>query len=309
MKMKDPYISILIPTYDRSNKLKTCLLSILKNSFIDYEVLILDQSKNNLSERCVASFHNKRIRYVKLNFLGKSKALNQGAALSKGNILVFTDDDCIADPKWLDSINNFYLNHPTVSGVFGKTLPYQPKKHRNLICPATFQKNNELFTSNPKDIFYTTLGQGNNMSYRKNMFLNLRGMNEKFGPGAIISTAEDCQFIYHALINKYILAYHPKILMYHDRWISYTEERLLQATYTLGICACVSNYIIHFRDTKILSLFRYRYHEYIGIKIKQLFSLIIRGKIRAFWRQKSEIVFIMRQIIALCWGLILGVIV
>jgi GT2 family glycosyltransferase len=290
-------ISILIATKDRSKELKACLKSILLSKFRNFEVLVLDQSNNNATEKCVLSLSNKKIKYVKLSFIGKSKAINKGLLLSVGDIITLTDDDCIVDPNWLSAISNYFESHSSVYGLFGRTLPYQPKKHSNLICPATFNRSNEMIVSDPTIIFYQILGQGNNVSYRKRIFTKLGNMNEAFGPGAKIPTAEDGELLYRILINNYKLAYTPNALIYHNRWLTPGENINLQLQYTLGVCACaVYSWRHSHYDKRVLNILYNKLQENIFNKIH-------------FANIRYETVDILKQFTAIIKGVYLGLFV
>lgn len=288
-------ISVLIATKDRPQKLKACIRSILLNTYHNFEILILDQSRGGAAKQFVNSLHNKRVIYTKLRVVGKSKAINRGLTIAKGDIISFTDDDCIVSRNWLSSIDRYFKKHPKVMGVFGKTLPYEPKKHHLFVCPATFTKFSETITSNPKDIYSLVLGQGNNVSYRQKIFQNLGNMNESFGPGARILTGEDCEFLYRALIKNYTIAYSPKILVYHNRWITTIQERELQIKYTLGTCASAAHNYIKSRDKRALFLLAYKIHENVISKIKINLSFYRRGMF-----------YVLRQTMAIVYGVYLG---
>jgi glycosyltransferase involved in cell wall biosynthesis len=302
-------ISILIATKDRPHYLKACLTSLLKSTYRNFQVIILDQSTTTQTQQCVNSFHTNKLHYHKQKETGKSKAINWGVAHANGDIISLTDDDCLVDPSWVGSINAYFRDHHGVSGVFGKTLPYEPQKHPHMMCPATFSKDTETIVSDPSTIFYLTLGQGNNVSYRKKMFQEIGGMNERFGPGAIIPTAEDCNLLYRALMRGKTLAYSPLVRLYHNRWISYRKERMTQMYYTIGTGAVVSHSLIHFHDLRILHLLFYRFNEHILQKIFSLFRLLIHGKMRTLWYQKSDIFFVIMHTIAFCYGILLGAVI
>jgi GT2 family glycosyltransferase len=49
-------------------------------------------------------------------------ARNRGIAEARGDIIAFTDDDCLVDPRWLDALAAEFLLQPAVLGVQGKTI-------------------------------------------------------------------------------------------------------------------------------------------------------------------------------------------
>ena len=119
------YISILIATKDRPLKLKNCLSSILKNTFHNFELIIIDQSTTAATRKMIRKMKDSNIRYYHLKNVGCTRALNVALRKAKGKIYVFTDDDCIVPSHWLRLIIQTYHIHPEVSGLSGQTLPFK----------------------------------------------------------------------------------------------------------------------------------------------------------------------------------------
>ena len=65
---------------------------------------------------------DSRIRYVHTDRVGLSCGRNDGIAVSRGDVVAFTDDDCIVQPDWLSAID-VEMQDPRVAGVFGRVLP------------------------------------------------------------------------------------------------------------------------------------------------------------------------------------------
>lgn len=287
-------ISVLIATKNRSSKLKVCLQYLLRSSFKDFEILILDQSKDKKTMNIAQSFKNKKIKYIPTKKIGKSAAINLGVSNSKGEIISLTDDDCIVDPSWLLSISKYFKSHPKISGVFGRTLPYQPFKHTNYTCPAVFNRVDEAITTDPGIIFCTFLGQGNNMSIRKAVLVEVGKMNVSFGPGALVETAEDCDLISRMLIKGKALAYTPTILVYHNRWITHSENNSLQLKYTLGICASAMYSYLSFHNPSVLNLLRYKLREHIFGRIRKI-------------KNRSDVRLLLNQLGVIFMGIYMGI--
>jgi glycosyltransferase involved in cell wall biosynthesis len=234
-------ISILIATYNREHNLRSCILSILRNSFTNYEILILDQSNNNLSKQCIAALHNQKIRYIKFSSKGKSKALNQGILSAKGNILYFIDDDCILGKKSLSELNSIFLKYHFIEGVFGKTTPYQPQSHKGKNCPCCFDVENLYLINNP--IYHANyIGFGNNMAFKKELFNIIGGFKPWLGPGSFSFGAEDAELALRTLIYGHSILSDPKMIVYHNKWLSPEEMKKQQLSYVCGEMSCYGYY-------------------------------------------------------------------
>ena len=98
-KGKSPLVSICIPTYKRHNSIGKVLSNVLKQSYENIEIIVIDDNNPNSSERklteeVIRSFDDKRIKYVKnIDNLGASYSRNVGIEQARGEYLAFLDDD------------------------------------------------------------------------------------------------------------------------------------------------------------------------------------------------------------------------
>lgn len=92
-------ISIIIPVYNQADKLSQCLVSILKQSYGDYEIIIVnDGSTDNFKE--VAKNYNFKI--INQENKGSNVARNRGAKEAQGEYLLFCDADIEMKPEMLE---------------------------------------------------------------------------------------------------------------------------------------------------------------------------------------------------------------
>ena len=153
---------------------------------------------------------------------GKTRALNTGIKAARGNICAFTDDDCIPDTKWLENIVHIFRTNPMISGVFGKTLPYRPNLHPNLICPCTFNKPQKRIITKPHR-HWEDIGFGNNMAFKKATLEKIGLFKTWLGPGSVGSNCEDGELAQRALIRGYSIGYNPHMIVYHNKWLTPAE--------------------------------------------------------------------------------------
>jgi len=97
-------ISIVIPSYNSENTIKTCLGSLLTQSYSgDYEIILIDSSIDD-TPRIVTSDYPS-IRFIHLDQkTDPGTARNIGIGEAKGDLIAFIDSDCIAAHDWLGSI-------------------------------------------------------------------------------------------------------------------------------------------------------------------------------------------------------------
>ncbi len=299
-------ISVLIVTKNREKKLLRCLDSILKDNFDNFEIVIIDQNRNNRTSNLIKKISSGKIRYFKLVSDGKSKGLNFGIKACLGDIIAFTDDDCIVSKDWLMEISTFLKREKKVVGVFGQSLPYNPNGHKNEICISTFKSKNRKYFHNHRIIHYKELGLGNNMAFYKDIFYKVGLFREWLGPGVNgMAGGEEGEFIYRALKSSYLLAFEPKIVIYHDNWMSYHQEQIIQGKYSSGALAFYGYYLGS--DLKLFkALIKNRIAERLISKVNIIFSDLIKLQFRRIFRSRMEFVYIIWEQACMLRGFTVG---
>jgi hypothetical protein len=170
---------------------------------------------------------------------GVSKLKNEGIkfAASLGfTSLAFTDDDCVLDPKWFTQAKRTLLKSDI---VFGQSRPFHPEQHPDQSCPSIFSKANHLPINYPT-CHWLDIGYGNNMAFTLSVFNKLGYFKEWLGPGSPGQAAEDAEIILRCLSNKFPIAYNPKMLIYHNKWLDHQEEEQQNRIYAFGGIAAYS---------------------------------------------------------------------
>ena len=111
-----PRISVIVPTYERQDRLPGLLGRLEHQTFRDFEVILVDQSA--LPWTPAESFRDPRLRYFHSTVRGAIRARNRGACEARGSILAFTDDDCLPESTWLANAGP-YFDDLRVVGVEG----------------------------------------------------------------------------------------------------------------------------------------------------------------------------------------------
>ncbi len=118
-------ISVVIPTFNRREKLLSCLRSLEAQTYphADYDVLVVDDGSGDGTREAVELFASRtrmRLRYASRSHGGPSGARNAGVASTDGAIIAFTEDDIVADPGWLANASRYFLDAGTAV-VEGRT--------------------------------------------------------------------------------------------------------------------------------------------------------------------------------------------
>lgn len=94
-----PFFSVVVPTYERHGLLSTLVEQLGKQTFRDFEVIIVDQSKDPWPAR--DNDHGFPLLYIHTDRRGAATARNTGADIASGQVIAFTDDDCQPHEDWL----------------------------------------------------------------------------------------------------------------------------------------------------------------------------------------------------------------
>lgn len=117
--------SIIIPTRDRADALDACLRSLTKQSIpaVDFEVIVVDNGSVDETPHVVARHQPiLQLRYEYAPEPGLHVGRHAGLRLARSDVLVFADDDIVADPSWLTTITQAFSD-TTVALVGGNNLP------------------------------------------------------------------------------------------------------------------------------------------------------------------------------------------
>ena len=100
--MNKSFFTVVIPTHNRSNLLKRAVISVLDQTFKDFELIIVDDHSTDDTHSVINSFSDPRIQYmINDRKKGACGARNTGIFLSKGKWVAFLDDDDVWLPEKL----------------------------------------------------------------------------------------------------------------------------------------------------------------------------------------------------------------
>lgn len=98
-----PHVTVVIPTVGRPDFLVACVEGILAGTFAEFEIVIVDQSKDDRSRAAVAERWgtDPRVRYYHSDVTGAARARNFGFERARGEIVAYIDDDAVPVTGWL----------------------------------------------------------------------------------------------------------------------------------------------------------------------------------------------------------------
>jgi cellulose synthase/poly-beta-1,6-N-acetylglucosamine synthase-like glycosyltransferase len=185
--------SIIIPTRDRAELLGRCLEAVaaLEMPVTEFEVLVVDDRSQRPPDDVMARYEGVLpLTYLHGAGRGPARARNVALRVAKGELVVFTDDDCRPHPKWLDAFGEAAESYPGAG--FGGGIVDAPA---NGLCGRTSQ----MLVSFLYEYSQRTQGgaQGgakqleffcsNNMAFPREALVAMGGFDESFP----LAAAED----------------------------------------------------------------------------------------------------------------------
>ncbi|AAL80893.1 glycosyl transferase [Pyrococcus furiosus DSM 3638] len=96
--MSRPTVSVIIPTHNRAKLLKRAIISVLNQTFEDFEIIVVDDASSDNTPNIIESIKDSRIRYIRLEKnSGAPTARNIGIKKARGKFIALLDDD----DEWL----------------------------------------------------------------------------------------------------------------------------------------------------------------------------------------------------------------
>lgn len=162
---KNPFVSVIVPVYNDIERLRKCLVSLDNQTYsrAAYEVIVVD----NGSDTPVVSQidHFKQTVLTKETQPGSYAARNKGISISKGEIIAFTDSDCIPLPEWLERGVACLQRNPDCGFVGGRII-LSFRNPERLSAVEVYEKMN-AFNQKRKVEKYTHGATANLFAYKK----------------------------------------------------------------------------------------------------------------------------------------------
>jgi glycosyltransferase involved in cell wall biosynthesis len=217
-------VSVVVPTYRRDDLLDRCLAALAAQQFppCAYEIIVADDAAACETERLVASWAMRAacaVRYLPVTGPhGPAAARNRGWRAARGEIVAFTDDDCLPDPCWLRAGAAAFCDHDggasgdPVAAVFGRiVVPLPP-------TPTDYERD----TAGLETAEHATA----NCFYRRDALRAVGGFDERF----TAAWREDSDLSFTLLERRARIARAPDAVVIHPvraaRWgISLRQQR------------------------------------------------------------------------------------
>ncbi len=197
-------ISVIIPAKDAAANIAACIQGALQQEglTVDHEIILVDDGSR---DETAATAENLGVRVIRQANAGPAAARNTGAAAAKGEILAFTDSDCIPGPTWLRHLTKPFEN-PAVVGTKG-TYQTRQKKLVARFVQQEYAYKYVRMARQPQIDFIDTYSA----AYRKSVFLENGGFDAAFA----VPSVEDQEFSFRLARKGYRMEFAPQAVVYH----------------------------------------------------------------------------------------------
>ncbi len=207
---KNPLVSIILPTKNNERTIENCLKSIFNLNYSKKEVIIVDGHSTDDTIR-IASKYDIRIIYE--NKGTRAGACNEGIKIAEGDIIAFTDGDCIVEKNWLDDlVLALDRNKGIVCATGPNTIPPDLdnfSKAVGLALSTPLGGGTSTHTKVLRGNKYVKSAPGCNAAYYKDIFNEIGLFNES------LITAEDAELNQRLRGQGYKILYIPSAKVFH----------------------------------------------------------------------------------------------
>jgi GT2 family glycosyltransferase len=232
-----PPVSVVICTRDRPDTIGSALDSVAAQDYPDFEVLVVDQSRGDETERIVEEARRRcpRIRLVRLRTPGLSRAYNAGIRASGSELVAFTDDDVVAPADWLRGIALAFAGRPRVGLLYGQVLippELEARENRDGVTPALTIPRREVLD---RGHGFRVFGMGANFAARRSLFERVGDFDEVLGGGGPLQSSQDFDFVYRVFKAGESTLLEPDVVVYHHGFRSHDEWPATMRSYGVGV--------------------------------------------------------------------------
>ena len=159
-------VSVIVPFYNSEHHIGHCIQALLDQEYPEehYEVILINNNSTDSSGDMIR--RHPRVKLISEPKSGSYAARNRGIQEANGDIIAFTDSDCVPSRDWLKEIESAMASSEA-GIVIGNYQLARESFLLSMLEDYENEKNNYVFTSGVKELYY---GYTRNMAVRKKIF-------------------------------------------------------------------------------------------------------------------------------------------
>jgi len=197
-------VSVVVPAHNASATIEECLQALARQSLprAEYEVIVVDDGSSD-STRATAARYG--VEVLTQDHQGPATARNLGADEAQGEIILFTDADCVPASNWIETMLAPFRDDQ-IAGAKGVYRTHQKALVARFV-QLEYEDKYDLMRKERYIDFIDTYSA----AYRKEVFNN----NEGFDPAFPRASGEDVEFSYRLAERGYKMVFVPQAIVYH----------------------------------------------------------------------------------------------
>ena len=197
-------ISVVIPTYNAERTIEESLEAITNQTLSsnEYEVIVVDDGSTDSTLRLAKKYP---VLIIEQKHMGAAVARNTGVKSAKGEIIVFTDSDCVPEPDWVAEM----VSPIRGNGIAGVKGAYRTRQKKLLarFSQIEFEDRYEKL----RHYEYIDFVDSHAAAFTKEAFLSVGGFNPTFP----VASNEDVDLSYKLAERGYQMVFNPDAVVYH----------------------------------------------------------------------------------------------
>ena len=249
----DTLVSIIIPHWNGIDILSECIDSLNNTEYSNFEIIVVDNYSSDESVKWLKANHPKiKIIENDKNY-GYAGGCNRGINNSKGDYIVFLNNDTIHKKDWLSNLVTFMNKHPDCAAVQPKILNYYERDkfdyaggaggHMDILCypfaRGRLFLEQEIDNNQYDDDASCFWASGTAIMVRKEFFLEVEKFDENF-----FAHMEEIDLCWRLQLKGHNIYVNPKSVIYHKNAVSLpmTSIKKFMLNHRNSLMMLLSNY-------------------------------------------------------------------
>lgn len=253
-----PSVTVAVCTRDRTDDLRLCLDALSRLDYpLPIDVLVVDNAPRTDATEQLVRDEFPRFRYAREPRPGLDWARNRAILETRGEIIAFTDDDCVVDRGWLRAVGAAFADDAAVDAITGLVVPYELEteaqlrfeNHGGFARGFTRRWHTAAHPDGIRGEWYLGAGQfgtGANMAFRRALFARIGGFDPALDVGTVTNGGGDLDMYFRVLAEGGTLLYEPRALVRHRHRRGDEQLRSQMRTWGTGLVSYLAREWIHY---------------------------------------------------------------